>query len=380
MTVCAAVLVLTGCSSSFDSGGAPADSVAASAQDGGFDEGTSFDDADSAADYGEAGAAGGEYGYDGRSGDDAAAPAEAPPESAGSGAGAAVIERQIIRSAQLSIEVAVPHAGTRETTRAALADAAAETAAKVRALAATPGGYVSASDGSGAVATVTLRIPASAYASVVERIGELGRVVSSEESTSDVTDEVVDLDSRIATMRSSIARLRTLMAEADSVADVISVESELTRREADLESLQARRAQLADLVSLSTVTVTIEAVTESEVMPDEPERSAFLRGLAGGWESLTAFGSWLAAVTGALLPFTPLILVVILGAVWWVRRGRSRAGSGADQPADARLDVPPAGTEAPAAAPAAPTAPAPAAIPQEAGAEGPADRTDPSPR
>lgn len=337
MTMFAALLVVAGCSGSSDDS-ATALSGAAQAETAPMADAPASDD-------GSAGGGATAYSYD--SGDfggddfDSDMAGEEPPRSPG-GPSSAPLDRQIIRTAQLSIEISVPHQGTRETTRAAQADAAAEAATKIRALASAPGGYVSASDGSGAVVTVTLRIPSERYSSVLERIGELGRVTAIDESTSDVTDQLVDLGSRITSMRTSVDRLRTLLAEADSVADLISVESELTRREADLDSLLARQAQLKDLVSLSTVTVTIEAVAESAATADEPERSAFARGLADGWNALVSFGSWLAVVTGALLPFSPLLLIVLIGALWWARRRVRRlpatpaaesAGDTADEPA-----------------------------------------------
>lgn len=347
MTMFAALLVVAGCSGSSDDS-ATALSGAAQAETAPMADAPASDD-------GSAGGGATEYSYD--SGDfggddfDSDMAGEEPPRSPG-GPSSAPLDRQIIRTAQLSIEISVPHQGTRETTRAAQADAAAEAATKIRALASAPGGYVSASDGSGAVVTVTLRIPSERYSSVLERIGELGRVTAIDESTSDVTDQLVDLGSRITSMRTSVDRLRTLLAEADSVADLISVESELTRREADLDSLLARQAQLKDLVSLSTVTVTIEAVAESAATEDEPERSAFARGLADGWKALSEFGAWLAVLAGSLLPFSPLILIGALG-LWWLIR-RARRGSQAQAPA-ASVAIPGA-APTPAAAPPAPSA------------------------
>lgn len=235
-------------------------------------------------------------------------------------------QRQIIRTASATVEVTVERAETREETRRALADAARDTATAVRALATGVGGYVAASDGSGAMVTVTLRVPAGMYASVLERLESLGRVTSQQESAQDVTDEMVDVESRITTMQTSIDRLRSLMAKAESVADIITIESELTWREADLESLQSRRAALADHVALSTITVTVDAVTSDEVAPDEPERNAFLRGLQAGWDGLMTMGRGAAALIGAVVPFLPLVALVGLGLWWLLRAARRRAG------------------------------------------------------
>ncbi len=273
----------------------------------------------------------------------AAAGADSSGAGAGADAGSVYVpladDRKIIRTATVSLEVTVPaprhDRGTGDTgdpggqrdIRRALADAAAQAATKVRALAPGSGGYVSASesgaDRGGATVSIVLRIPAESYDSVMHSLDGIGRVTARTEKTDDVTDEMVDVASRIATMKASIDRIRTLLAQADKIGDVISIESELAQREADLESLQNRQTALRGQVALSTISVTVTAVTEATIQRAGPDRrSGFLAGLDGGWRALTAFGTWLGSVAGALLPFTPAIALVVAGLVWAARRRR----------------------------------------------------------
>ena len=144
-------------------------------------------------------------------------------------------------------------------TSEALTAAASAAAVKVRALAPGSGGYVSASDGGGTTISVTLRVPAASYDAVMNGLAGIGEVTARTEKTDDVTDEMVDVTSRIATMKASVARIRALLAKADKIGDVIAIESELTQREADLESLENRQTALANQVALSTIAVTITA-------------------------------------------------------------------------------------------------------------------------
>lgn len=242
------------------------------------------------------------------------------------GVGALPTGRQVIRTADISVSVAVdPDRPDGTVSDEALADAAADAARAVRALVTLPGGYVAGSDGGGATVTITLRIPAGSYDSVMERLGAIGRITSRMESTVDVTGQMIDLESRLATMQASVNRLRTLMAEAKTMQEVISLESSLTEREADLESLQRSRAGLADQVALSTISVTVAAVPATEEPePEVPaEHSAFVRGLLAGWSGLVSVGRVAAAVAGALLPFLPLIALIVAIA-WWMLRRRTR--------------------------------------------------------
>lgn len=280
---------------------------------------------------------------------DSADDADGSGSAAGEGsasAGPIVGERDIIRTAQLTITVPVdPAAGKTRPSADELADAAAEKARAIRSLARLPGAYVSGSDGFGSDITITLRIPVGSYDSVMDRIGEIGKITERYESTTDVTGELVDVAARITSQQASVDRLRGLMAEAQSMKDVIAIESELSRREADLDALKQSQAGLKDLVALSTISVTVTAVPAPVEELEEPpaERSAFMRGLLAGWDAMVAFGSGVAVVVGALLPFTPLIVVGLLVLWWAVRRmtrttrdrGDTEFGAAADSPKEA---------------------------------------------
>ena len=60
----------------------------------------------------------------------------------------------------------------------------------------------------------------------------------------DVTDAYTDTQARIEPMKDSIARVRALMAKATDLQQIVLLESELTRRQADLDSLHQRLAEL----------------------------------------------------------------------------------------------------------------------------------------
>lgn len=271
-----------------------------------------------------------------------AAPTEVQaPAAASSGSGDSadsadmplVDDRQIIRTASVALRVTAKPGADDEATRDALADAASQAATKVRALGPGTGGYVSASDGGGATVSVTLRIPADSYASVMTDLGGIGRVTSRTEKTDDVTDQMIDVASRVASMKASVQRIRTLLTKADRIADVISIESELAQREADLESLENRQTALKNQVALSTITVTITAVTTTDLAQTQAvQRHGFLAGLAGGWRALLAFGTWLGSVLGALLPFLPVIAVVVAVGIWAGHRRRQQHRPAASPP------------------------------------------------
>lgn len=167
---------------------------------------------------------------------------------------------------------------------------------------------------------LVLRVPSGAFAAVIGELEGIGTLVESSTTSEDVTQQVVDTDARVESQRASIDRLRLLLSRAEKLGDVISIESELSRREADLDSLLQQQAYLADQTSLSTITVTIERSGTGRSTSDD---AGFLAGLGAGWDALTGFALGLATVAGALLPWTPVIALV--GVPLWLLARRRRS-------------------------------------------------------
>lgn len=169
---------------------------------------------------------------------------------------------------------------------------------------------------------VVLRVPAEKYDEVLADLEGAGELVERSAKAEDVTDEVVDVESRIKTQRASVARIRELMDQATRLSDVVTLEGELSTRQADLEALLARQASLKDRTSLATITLTLsETQVERSAKDDDP---GFLDALAGGWDAFVTMLRWLAVAIGATLPF---VTVAALLALLWlkaVRPGLSR--------------------------------------------------------
>lgn len=196
------------------------------------------------------------------------------------------------------------------------------------------GGYVGSATttaasgpGTGPTANLVLRVPDPQFDSVVTQVSApaVGRVTSSAQTQSDVTGQVADLASRLATQQQSLARVRVLFARATSVGQVIALESALTDRESTLESLQAQQRALAGQVDDATITLTLlgPGVRAAVVVHPHARQAGFASGLRGGWHALQHLGRGVAAVAGALLPFVPL-LAVLAGLGWWLTRRQRR--------------------------------------------------------
>lgn len=176
------------------------------------------------------------------------------------------------------------------------------------------------SDGSGRSgrAVVTLRIPAAAFQSGIRRLATLGRELEREITAEDVSEAMVDLDTRIATMRASVKRTRALLDRAQSISDISAVERELSTREAELASLESRRRNLGNQVAYSSITVTLVASEAAAPPPSQP-KIGFGTGLAAGWDAFTMSVRVLLTILGAILPFL-MYGIPVLALVLLVRR------------------------------------------------------------
>jgi hypothetical protein len=160
-----------------------------------------------------------------------------------------------------------------------------------------------------ASANLSLRIPSDELDRTLAELKKLGRLNFVSLTAQDVTQQSQDLDARITALTTSVDRLLALMASATSTTDLISIESALSSRQGERESLQSQRDFLADQIDYSTVQ--LELVAEGTVAAGGPDN--FWSGIITGWTALvTALGGLLIAL-GVALPW--LVVLAILGAI-----------------------------------------------------------------
>lgn len=198
----------------------------------------------------------------------------------------------------------------------------------------TSGGRVDArtetapTDGDRGSASLTLRVPASELTATLDALKKLGTVQEVDLSTSDVTTESQDLDARITALRSSVDRLTALLATAKDTKVLIELESAITERQGNLESMESQQRSLADQVSMSTIELALQSVADAPVATPD----TFWSGLATGWSSFVAFISGTLVVIGVLIPWVIFLGILAAIAVFVIRRAlrRSAAAPSAD--------------------------------------------------
>ncbi len=268
---------------------------------------------DSAGGSAEAQGGGGSAGSGGGAADAEPVGALQPGAVARSAAQLAGSEREVIRTAELEVRVDDVPGASEEAL--AVVEAAGGILAGQR------------SDLSGdARAVLTFEVPPAAFLRVLADLAGLGDLEQRRVGSDDVTEQVVDLEGRLAATQASVDRLRALLADAADVPQVVAVEGELARREGELESLTGQLRSLRAAVDMATVTVTLHPGPGATGRPGQPDDDpTFADGLRTGARALAAGATAAATAAGFALPFLAAGAAVGLPARWaWRRWARPR--------------------------------------------------------
>jgi hypothetical protein len=297
---------LAACSTSGADSGSDADSSTASSSD------RSFGDSSAGSSRGEAGAGSAEApggasrdvaGSDGTT----SSPSSGPP-------GTPRMERAVISSGTVSLS----------------SKDVARTRQEVQRIVDAQGGEVTEEstetdkDGATSYSRFVVRVPSSRFSASMEALEQVDGLVASNRGSEDVTTQVIDNDVRVRAQEASLKRVELLLAEATSLKNLIWIESQLTTRQAELDSLKSQQSWLTDQTSLSTITVDISAAPTTTVQKEKDDAPAgFLTGLRGGMKALAGTFAAVATILGALLPFA--VVALVAGVPIWlvVRRRRS---------------------------------------------------------
>lgn len=104
---------------------------------------------------------------------------------------------------------------------------------------------------------LTFKVQPSDFQAVLAELGQLGEVRNQNISADDVTERVVDLQSRITTAEASVQRLRGFLEDANDLETIASLENQLLQRETNLETLKGQLRTIQDRVDLATIVLTI---------------------------------------------------------------------------------------------------------------------------
>jgi hypothetical protein len=163
-------------------------------------------------------------------------------------------------------------------------------------------------------ASFELRIPAGSLEGFLSGLSAVGRVTDRYETATDMTTQYTDTELRLKTQQDKMTRLQELLSKAETVEDLLAIESEIADTQYELDSLQSSLLYIDRQADYATVSVYLQEQTASDTAAAEDltigERlknglNATLTWLGGFFENMLVF----------LIAAAPVLIPLILGYI-----------------------------------------------------------------
>ena len=173
-----------------------------------------------------------------------------------------------------------------------------------------------------------VRIPADQFQPFLDRVGTLCHVTYQEQTSENVSEAYYDAESRLATQRTKLERLQNLLAQAENMEDIITIESAISDTELEIERLTGTLRQYDALVDYATVYLSLQEVYQLSNV-EEPATSFASRmgaAFASGWRGFVGALESLAVALAYGWVWLLLLAAVgtVAGRLLWKRRRRER--------------------------------------------------------
>ncbi len=169
-----------------------------------------------------------------------------------------------------------------------------------------------------------VRVPQTYFEKMLEEMDVLGKVKNRNIYSQDVTEEYVDIDSRLKALQTKEERLLAILSKSGQLSDILAVENELANTRAQLESLTGRLRYLDNRTEFSTIGISIQQVQSSTTKITATglsgvmvrTKEAFIRAI----NNILLLVGKLVVFIGAALPY--LVIIVLLGGcgIWFLKK------------------------------------------------------------
>lgn len=173
---------------------------------------------------------------------------------------------------------------------------------------------------------LTVRIPSAKFDPFITWLEEKTPLKNKRYYTEDVTEQYIDLESRINNLTAQEKRLQAILEKATTVDELLKIERELERVRGEIESLTGRFKYLKNRVDFSTINISL---TDKETVQSDVALSNVngtwgnsLAALKNSVNTLLEAVSMLIIAAFAFLPY--LIILGIAGLVFWNFRKKRR--------------------------------------------------------
>jgi len=167
---------------------------------------------------------------------------------------------------------------------------------------------------------ISIRVPSEKFDQALTELRALAvRVTSESTSTQDITEEYVDLESRLRNAEATEDQYLALLGKAEEVEDILSIYEALSRIRYEIEQIKGRMQYLEQKSAMSLISVSL--APEVSLGPLVPPGWSASESLNSAIRGLTTFGQGLGTAFIWIGIFSP-IWGTILGVTYWRRRRR----------------------------------------------------------
>lgn len=166
-------------------------------------------------------------------------------------------------------------------------------------------------------AELTVRVPAENLDSFVTDVSEASNIISKEQTAENITLSYVATESRIKALETEQTRLLELLAKAETMEDILKIESKLTDIRTELEEVTSKLRVYDNMVDYGTIYLTIREVRQYTVV-EEPETvwerisTGFVENAKDLWEGITELFIFLVTGLPYFIPLGVVVTVFIL--------------------------------------------------------------------
>jgi hypothetical protein len=158
-------------------------------------------------------------------------------------------------------------------------------------------------------AQYTIRVPRERFEEMTSSLSALGSVTYLSSNAQNVTAQYTDTESRLKTYRVEESRLLAMLEKADTVTDMIAIESRLSDVRYNVETLESSLRNLQNQVDYSTVQLTLNEV--EKITPREETRRTYWQQLGDGLKgTLAGVGDFFKELFKGVVVNSPVLLIL----------------------------------------------------------------------
>ncbi len=165
---------------------------------------------------------------------------------------------------------------------------------------------------------LTIRIKSDLFDTLLNRITQGQKVVSKDISAQDVTEEFVDIQTRLKSKKEVRDRYSDLLKQAHTINEIVTVEEQLRRIQEEIEAKEGRLKYLKNRTQFSTINLTIDQYDSNLYEPGFFSKIG--KALGGGWDGF----KWFIIGMLYIWPFWLIVAAFLIWLRYYLKKRKAR--------------------------------------------------------